>query len=489
MNEPAQSGPRAVPLDDRRWVLLALTCVGAFMAPLDGSIVAVALPKMGPALNLSFGASMWVQASYLLTMAVLLIPLGRLADQRGRMHFYLAGIVLFTLGSLAAALSFNGTTLILSRILQGSGGALLSATSAAIVTAVFPPAERGRALGLNVMSVYAGLSVGPPLGGFLVDHLGWPWIFLVNLPIGLMVFAWGWFLLPEREAPVAGNRGDPLGTLLLGSSLICLLMPLTFGSQWGWMTLRTGLLLALAVILAGIFLFAETKTKAPLLDLDLLRRNRLFAMANLAALLNYMALYGIAILTAVHLQLVQGRSAKVTGWIMLCQPLMQSGLSPLAGRLSDWMGSRALSTSGMLITALGMGLLACMGKQASIPQVMIALAIVGIGMAAFSAPNTSAIMGSVDRGQLSVASAFLGTMRVMGQALSIAILGGIASSQLSSTEWQELILRHGSLHATDAFAWGYSAAMLAGTLLALLGAWASLTRGRQESPSRKAGAF
>jgi len=477
MNLPAPHTSQEPSLQERRWILLALTCVGAFMAPLDGSIVAVALPRMGPALHLSFGASMWVQASYLLTMAVLLIPLGRLADQRGRMHFYLAGIVIFTLGSLAAALSFSGATLILSRVLQGLGGALLSATSAAIVTAVFPPAERGKALGLNVMCVYAGLSIGPPLGGFLVDHWGWPWIFLVNLPIGLVVFVWGWFLLPKREAPVAETSGDPLGTLLLGSALVCLLLPLTFASQWGWLTLRTGGLLLLASLLAGFFLLAETRAKAPLVDLDLLRRNRLFAMANLAALLNYMALYGIAILTAVHLQLVQGRSAKVTGWIMLCQPLMMSGLSPIAGRLSDWMGSRLLSTAGMVITALGMGLLAAMGRQPSLPQVAIALAIVGIGMAAFSAPNTSAIMGSVDRSQLSVASAFLGTMRVVGQALSVAILGGIASSRLGSEGWQQLLRHGGSSGAAEAFAWGYSSAMLAGVLLVLLGAWASLTRG------------
>ena len=481
MSEPSSQAPGTVPPEDRRWVLLALTCIGAFMAPLDGSIVAVALPRMGPALSLSYGASMWVQASYLLTMAVLLIPLGRLADRHGRMHFYLAGIVIFTLGSLAAALSFNGATLILSRVLQGAGGALLSATSAAIVTAIFPPAERGKALGLNVMCVYAGLSIGPPLGGFLVDHLGWPWIFLVNLPIGLGVFAWGWFLLPKREAPAGEGRGDFLGTLALGSALLCLLMPLTFGSQWGWTVWRTEGLLACAACLAGLFLLVETKAEAPLLDLELLRKNRLFAMANLAALLNYMALYGIAILTAVHLQLVQGRSAKAAGWIMLCQPLMQSCLSPLAGRLSDRMGSRVLSTSGMLLTALGMGLLAAMDRQAGVPQVIFALAVVGIGMATFSAPNTSAVMGSVDRGQLSVASAFLGTMRVMGQALSIAILGGIASVRLSAGEWQQLLHRHGSLHASDAFAWGYSAAMLTGALLALLGAWASLTRGARRA--------
>ena len=471
--------------DPRRGWILALTCVGAFMAPLDGSIVAVALPKIGPALSLSYGASLWVQASYLLTMAVLLIPLGRLADRHGRMRFYLGGIAVFNVGSLAAALSVNGWTLILSRILQAAGGALLSATSAAIVTAVFPQAERGRALGFIGMSVYAGLSVGPPLGGFLVDHFGWPWIFLVNLPVGALVFTWGWFLRPPRETRSAETGTDPAGTALLGAFLLSLLMPLTFGSQWGWAAPSTLLLLGAGGLFAVALLVVETRVASPMLDLGLLRRNRLFAMANLAALLSYMALYGISILTAIHLQLVQGLPAKTAGWILLSQPLMMSVLSPMAGRLSDRLGSRLLSTAGMLILAAGMGLLALMGTGRGLPFVMAALALVGVGMAAFSAPNTSAIMGSVEKYRLSVASAFLGTMRVMGQALSIAILGGIASSRLSASEWQQLISRHGSLQATDGYSWGYSAAMLAGALLAFLGAWASLTRGTQGETSAR----
>ncbi|MDR0498790.1 MAG: MFS transporter [Holophagales bacterium] len=175
----------------RRWEILAFTSVGAFMAPLDGSIISVALPVMGSQLGLSFEGTLWVQAAYLLTMAVLLIPLGRLADQRGRLRFYLTGIALFTLGSLGAAMATGSTSLILARVLQGCGGALLSSTSSALVTAAFPPNERGRAMGINVMSVYAGLSLGPPLGGFLVDGLSWHWIFLINIPIGIAVMLWG----------------------------------------------------------------------------------------------------------------------------------------------------------------------------------------------------------------------------------------------------------------------------------------------------------
>jgi len=470
-------------LGDHRWALLALTSVGAFMTPLDASIVAVALPKMGPLLNLSFAASLWVQAAYLLSIAVLLIPLGRVADQRGRVHFYLAGTVIFTVASLAAALSWNGTSLILSRILQGVGGALLYATSAAIVTSVFPGHERGRALGINVMAVYLGLSVGPPLGGFLVDHFGWPWIFLVNLPIGLVVFLWGWRILPRRGGigqPTAEPRATGLdlpGAALLALLLIGLLVPLTFASEWGWHSPRVWGLLALSALALVAFRAREMRAAVPLVDLDLLRKNRLFATANLAALLNYMALYAIAILTAVHLQLVQGRSAKVTGWIMLGQPLMQACLSPLSGRLSDRVGSRVLSTTGMVLVALGMALLGTLGRSASMLPVLVALATVGVGMAAFSAPNTSAIMGSVDRSQLSVAGAFLGTMRVTGQALSVAILGGIAASHLGPGGWRLLLRVGGSPQAAEAFARGYSAAMGTGAGLALLGAWASSARG------------
>ncbi|HJV49097.1 MAG TPA: MFS transporter [Geothrix sp.] len=472
---------------ERRWALLALTSVGAFMTPLDGSIVAVALPKMGPLLHLSFAASLWVQAAYLLSIAILLIPLGRLADRHGRIRFYLGGIALFTAASLAAALSRNGTSLILSRILQGAGGALLSATSAAIVTSVFPPRERGRALGLNVMAVYLGLSVGPPLGGFLVDHAGWPWIFLVNLPIGLLVFLRGWWLLPRVQPaprPTPAQRGlDLPGALLLAGLLLGLLVPLTFAAEWGWRSPRVGVCLGLAALAFAAFLARESRAPAPLVDLGLLRRNRLFAAANLAALLNYMALYAIAILTAAYLQLVQGLPAKTTGWIMLGQPLTQAGLSPLAGRLSDRLGSRLLSTTGMGFVALGMALLGTAGQDSSLPFIVMALALVGVGMAAFSAPNTSAILGSVDRAQLSVASAFQGTMRVTGQALSVAILGGIAASHLGPGGWRLLLRAGGSPLAAEAFARGYRTAMITGAALALLGLWASSTRGTSGAPA------
>ena len=472
----------------RRWELLVLSSVGAFMGPLDGSIVSVALSAMSPSLRLSFGAAMWVQAAYLLAMAVLLIPLGRLADQHGRVRYYLMGTAVFTVGSLLAALSMGGAWLIVTRVVQGGGAALMVATSAAIVTAVFPPQERGRALGINVMAVYIGLTVGPPLGGILVDTLGWRSIFLINLPIGIIVLVWGWLLLPRSERMEGAPRVDFAGAALLGAFLISLLVPLTFAPEWGWAApLTIGLLVLSAAALVG-FVVVERRVTSPVLDLDLLVHNRLFAAANLAALLNYMALYAISVLTAIFLEIVQGRSASVSGLLILSQPLLMAVLSPFSGHLSDKIGSRVLATGGMVAIAVGMVLLAAMPTTAPVWQVAGDLAVVGLGMAAFSAPNTSAIMGSVRRDQLSVASAFIGTMRTTGQALSVALLGGIAASQLGRLG-SRLLFTHGhgagaaglATQAVSGYAQGYRYAMLAGAVLALVGAAVSLTRGAQDA--------
>lgn len=465
---------------EHRWRLLALTSIGAFMAPLDGSIVAVALPRIATALGLGYGPSLWVQAAYLLTMAVLLIPLGRWADRRGRLRSYLLGIALFTAGSLLAALARSGGMLIGGRVVQAVGAALLSATSAALVTAVFPPHERGRALGINVMAVYAGLSVGPPLGGFLVDRFGWPSLFLLNLPIGLGVLAWGLHLarsVKDAEGPVRG--GDLPGSLLLGAGLLGLLIPPTFAGEWGWGDPRlVGLLVLGGFALAG-FLLWERQASAPLLDLDLLK-NRVFTAGNLAAFLNYGALYAVGLLTAAHLQLVQGRSARAAGWILLGQPVVQAALSPLAGHLADRVGARILSTLGMGFTALGLGCLALLPAHPSLFLLIASLAVVGVGMAAFSAPNTSAVMGSVSKDRLGVAAAVLATMRVTGMAFSVALLGGLAAHGLGSGGWK-ILVRGADPGLAQVFAHGYRVAMAAGALLALLGAWASLARPRPEA--------
>lgn len=423
-------------------------------------------------------------------ISILVIPFGRLSDTRGRMRFYATGVVVFGLGSLAAAVAPSGAFLIAARCVQGAGAALLGATSAAIITAVFPPTERARALGLNGMAVYLGLTAGPPLGGLLVTHFGWRWIFLVNVPIALATLVAGRGLLAvERrdrlvtsaraEIAPRGARIDIPGAVLLGVTLATLFVPLTFSPFWGWADTRTiGLLAASAVFLTA-FVVVEDRVEEPLLHLDLLRRNRLFAAANVAALLQYAAMYGVTVFTAVFLEIVQDRSAQHAGLVLLAQPVLMVLLSPFAGRLSDRVGSRSLATTGMLLTALGMVELALLPAGASTVRILPALATVGMGMAGFSAPNTSAVMGSVERSQLSLASGFLGTMRFAGQAISVALLGAIAASRLGPTGGR-IIFQHssGGHGVASAFAAGYRDAMFVGAELALAGAITSLVRGK-----------
>ena len=484
-------------LHDRRWELLALTSVGAFMAPLDGSIVAVALAKMGPTLHLSFGASIWVQAAYLLATAVLLIPLGRLADQHGRVRFYLAGVVVFTVGSLLAGLSMNGAWLIASRVLQGGGGALLAATSAAIVTAVFPPQERGKALGINVMAVYIGLAWGRcSAGRSSTTSAGAGSSSSTSRSASRPSPGAGCCCRAASARARTAPRNDLAGAALLGAFLVCLLVPLTFAPEWGWAAART----VISARRLGRSAWSASSTPS---CTSRTRCSTLTCCSTTASSppptwrrcsTTWRSMRSASSRRSIWRSCRDG-PAGLTGWLMVAQPAMMALLSPLAGRLSDRLGSRLLSTAGMVLVAAGMVLLATVPITAGIARVMVSLAVVGVGMAAFSAPNTSAIMGSVERSRLSLASAFLGTMRVTGQALSVAVLGAIAASQLG-VSGSRLIYTggqaassgaHGASHGGSAaasvfahvvqnYALGYKYAMFTGAGLALVGALASLTR-------------
>ena len=492
-------------LGRHRWRVLVLASIGMFMGTLVTTVVAVALPVLGPALQLSYSEALWVQAAYVLTMSVFLIPVGRLADRHGLMRFYLIGLAIFAVFSIACSLAFSGPLLIAARSLQGAGAGFMAATSPALVTAVFPPEERGRGLGLNAMAGYLGLMAGPPIGGLIVGHASWRWIFLINVPLAIITLVNGWFLLGaerrdraaarERSPAGRGVEGRPApggagpatgigasldwaGTALLGLLLVSLLVPLISIPFWGWLNpLTVGLLAAFVVFLVA-FIVVESRVRDPLLDLNLVRRNRVFAAGTSATFLNYAAIYGVTTLTAVFLQIVQGYSPQQAGLILLIQPLFMVSLSPVFGRLSDRVGSRVLATVGMLLAAAGMLQLGFLPTPCPAWRVLLALGFVGIGLAAFSAPNTSSVMGSVKRSELSLASGFLGTMRTTGQGVSIALLGAIAASSLGAAGGRVLFLgEEASEGAAAAFSDGYSAAMLVAAGLAVAGALVSLVQG------------
>jgi len=311
-----------------------------------------------------------------------------------------------------------------------------------------------------------------------VEHFSWHWIFLMNIPIGAVVLLWGWFLRNTVAEETSKHKVGATSSLLLGVAMLALVLPLTLHSKWGWTSPNSLSCFALSAVSFVAFAYRERRAPEPLIDLDLLRRNPPFALGNLAALLNYLAIHAVGLLTSVWLQLVQGMSAGHAGWLMLSQPVMQSAISPIAGRLGDRIGERALTVFGMSMTSLGMALLAIFAAGTGMVAVLGALMIVGIGMASFSAPNTSSVMGSVERHQLGLAGAFLGLMRSSGMVLSTAILGGLAARHLGPGGWQSLLDHGPGGLGADAFVWGYRTAMLTGACFSLLGVFACLAKKR-----------
>jgi MFS family permease len=497
-------------LGRRRWRVLWIASVGVFLATLDSSILAVALPVISSDLRMSFSEALWVQASYLLVVTMLLIPVGRWGERRGLFFAYWLGNLLFGVFSLAVALSPNGLFMIGARVFQAVGSALVLTTAAAIVAAVFPASERGRALGLNMMGSTIGQTVGPPLGGLIVAHMGWPWIFYIKIPVAAITVIAGWDLLgaerrdraaaarqaaqqpaapgttPPSGLPAEHRRMDFWGTALLGALLAALFVPLIFSPLWGWGGARTIAPLASVVVLAVAFIYVESRARDPIIDLGLFRRSRVFAAANTASLLFMAASYGVTIFTAVFLEVVQGRSAQVTGLILLVQPAIMTLITPFAGRLSDRLGSRGLSALGMLVAAAGAGQLAAFSVSASTGRVVVALATLGLGLAIFSTPNFSAIMGSVDRSELGIASGMFTTSRFCGMGISVAILGAIAASKLGPEGGRVILLgARAGVDNAAAFAAGYREAMLVGTGIAVIGALVSLVREKRSEPARR----
>jgi MFS family permease len=484
-------------LSRRRWQVLILSSIGMFMGTMLTTIVAIALPRhLAPDLHLTYSEALWVQAIYPLTMCVCLIPVGRLAQKGGLLRFYLLGMVISGVFSIACGLAFNGPFLIAARCLQATGGAITAATSMALVTSVFPPEERGRGLGLNAMAGYLGLMAGPPLGGLIVSNISWRWIFFINLPLVVVTLVWGAFFLgaerrdrvayPELHGIDTGARLDLTGIALLGLAMTSLLVPLISVPFWGWGSPLTLGLLGGFVVLMAAFILVELKVHDPVLNLDLVRKNRVFAAGTTAALLNYAAIYGVTVLTSAFLQIVEGYSGQRAGLILLTAPIFTAGLSAGFGRLSDRIGQVIPATGGMVVAAVGTLQLGLLPSPAPLWRIILALCFVGLGMAAFSSPNSSSVMGSVKRSELSLASGFLGTMRTAGQGISIGLLGAIAASSLGPTGGRVIFLgEEASAAAAKSFSGGYRTAMLVAAGLAFAGALVSLVRGPREEPAER----
>lgn len=396
---------------------LIVVATGSFLTPFMGASINIALPSIGKALSMNAVLLAWVAMAYSLSSAIFLVPFGRVADIHGRKRVFLVGVVLFGLFALLCGLATSGPALIAFRALHGIGGAMLFGTGIAILTSVFPPQQRGQALGINVAAVYLGLSLGPVLGGILTQKLGWRSVFFVNVPLCLVLLV---LIATRLKGEWAEARGEPFdwtGSAIYGVGLAALV----YGFSRVPDSLGFGLVAAGLAGLAGFALW-ESRTRHPVLDVNLFRQSRVFAMSNLAALINYAATAAIGFLLSLYLQYIKALTPQQAGFVLIAQPVMQALFSPLAGRLSDRIEPRIVASTGMALNVIGLFLLTLLNATTSLPFIVASLLFLGLGFALFSSPNTNAIMGSVERRFYGVASATQGTMRIVGQMFSMGVV-------------------------------------------------------------------
>lgn len=407
----------ASPPDMSKKVVLAVSALTSFLPSFMLSSVNIALPSIQKVYGASAVWLSWVATSYLLSSGVFLVPSGKMGDIWGRKKILAVGVWIFVLSSVLGPLMPNIVLFLCLRAVQGAGGSLMLTMSMAILTSVFPAAERGRALGVNAASIYLGSSAGPFFGGIIISVFGWPSVFFLNGALGLVAV----YLLKTR-IPFEWREGsssgfDLPGFLIYGAALVSIMYGASIlPSQSGWITAAAGLLLFAA------FLRRMLRSEEPLFDVRLFSGNRVFAFSNIAALINYAATYSVAFLLSLYLQYIKVLTPRGAGLIMVTQPLLQASLSPFAGRLSDRIEPGLLASGGMFSTAAGLFILSFLGWETPTALIYGALVLLGLGFAFFSSPNTNAIMSSVPSSFYGAASGSVGTMRVLGQMGSMTVI-------------------------------------------------------------------
>ena len=405
------------------WLVVATVCIGAFMAALDASIVNVALPDMSTYFSASASVVSWVLIAYLLTLTALLTMFGRLADMWGRRPLYTFGFLVFIVGSATCGAAVDLPMLIISRVFQAAGAAMLQANSVAIITATVPAEVRGRAIGFQGSAQAIGLSLGPAIGGGLIALFGWRAIFYVNVPVGLIGTLMAAIILPKDKHVSKHTVFDWWGTLFLTPLLVLLMLALTEGNAWGWGSPRIVGMFGLTALFLGAFIRRELTCQAPLVDLRLFKIP-VFSIGNFTGLLSYLAMFGVLFLMPFYLERVLSFDSALAGLILSAVPLGMTVVAPKAGALADRYGPRLLTTGGMLLTGLATaGLALSVAVHADLVLLVGELIIVGAGLGVFTPPNNSSVMGSLPSARLGVGGGILNMARSLGMAMGTAISG------------------------------------------------------------------
>jgi EmrB/QacA subfamily drug resistance transporter len=468
-----------------RWVVLMVVALGTFMTTLDASIVNIGLPSIARTFHTPIGSAVeWVIIAYLIVIAATLLTFGRLSDLVGRKPVWVAGLAIFTLGSIFCGAAGSLPELIVARAFQGLGGALIFAPSFAIITDAFPAADRGRALGLNAVVFAIGTSVGPTLGGLITEHLTWRWIFYLNVPLGVLGL-----LAADRVLPASSPRPraslDVPGPACLGIGLALLTTALSFGEEWGWTSPRLLTCLAAATVALAGGGVIERHVAHPTLDLALLR-DRVLASSLGSLTLAMLALFGVSFMLPFYFEELRGFSVEASGLLLTPLPLTIAVVAPLSGALADRIGSRWLASGGLALACLGLLLLARLDATSTIADVIWRLMLTGLGQGLFQSPNTRALMNAAPRDEQGETSGLLSTGRVLGQSVSIALAGAIFAGLGGASAGRTLAsARAGGLTSAEVLALqqtflaGFQAALTISAAIAAVGVVAALVRGEE----------
>ncbi len=402
------------------WFVIATVCIGAFMGQLDASIVTMALPTLQHVFHASVGAVTWIGLSYLLVLVAMVTAVGRFADMVGRKLLYTYGFAVFIIGSALCGLAPSLLALDGFRAFQAVGAAMLQANSVAIIYLAMPKKSLGRSIGIQGAAQALGLALGPAVGGLLLAAGGWRLIFLVNVPAGFIGLLAGWLFIPRSRHLVGRVRFDWAGLALFVPAVVGLMIAVSFGNHLGWSNPAVIGALAAGALLGTGFLARERRSTRPMLDLDLFRRTA-FATGVASGLLSYLVMFGVLFVSPFYLERALHIGAGRAGLELTAMPLFLGLTAPFAGRLADRFGARPLTASGMLIVAATLSAVAVSRPQQA--MLVVALALVGVGLGLFTPANNAAIMASVPKQQSGVASGVLNMTRGMGTALGLALTG------------------------------------------------------------------
>ncbi|MHC1784964.1 MAG: MFS transporter [Anaerolineaceae bacterium] len=412
----------------RKWWVLGSVAMGVFLATIDGSIVNIALPTLVKVLDTDFAKVQWVVLGYMLTITTLLLGFGRLADMYGKKKLYMAGMVIFTVGSLLCGLAPSIGVLIGSRVIQGVGGAMMMAIGTAIVTESFPDRERGKALGIQGSIVSVGIIAGPAVGGMILGSLSWHWIFFVNLPIGLIGLILVLQNVPHFK-PSGHQKFDFYGAATLFISVSAFLLALTIGQEEGFLQ---PIPLGLFVIWLGFmaaFIIIQKRIPQPMMDLSLFS-NKLFSINLVTGFLTFLASSGNVFLMPFFLENILMKDPQTAGLMLAVLPISMGLAAPLAGALSDRVGTRLLTVVGLTLAAIGYFAVSTLDQNTTTIGYLIRFIPLGIGMGIFQSPNNSAIMGSAPKHRLGVASGLQAITRTLGQTTGISIFGALWAARI-----------------------------------------------------------